>query len=221
MKNREWPRAIIFDLDGTLLDSSSEGLRRFCIVAEKFGLPVDNAMKERINALWGKPVYELVHGCWPEQDDRAFLAEWRQLDLEMPHSLFPGVKEMLATLRKNDVFLYILTNRDTETTTIQLEAHTLTHFFDYVCAREASSYPKPHRESVAPILNYLKARGIAQAKTLMVGDHVIDFQCAQNANFSFIVVLSSGSDPGDFDGLDPSRILPSVVDLLEYFCFPR
>lgn len=210
------PRAIIFDLDGTILKTG--GIQTFFEIAAHFNLPLDGR-EDIARRHWGISGREIVQLCWPEMDPVAFYEAWAFGERGKQLPLFEGVREALAHLHEQGMMQAILTNRDPASGHHQLELHGIAHFFHCIAGAGHSNFLKPHPKSMDSILDIFWDYGIyARQEILFVGDTIIDLRCAQNAGVPFVAVLSGGVESETFQaaGLEKERILPSVADLPQY-----
>ena len=95
--SKRW-KGVVFDFDGTLIDSVHEGRERFLRVASDLGLATTGITQAQIQQLWGVPGHILVETCWPDTCAQAFVDYWETFDSIHEISVFPGVKETLTLL---------------------------------------------------------------------------------------------------------------------------
>ena len=209
-------KGIIFDFDGTIIDSTHEGVELCCKVAAIHKLPVPDGMKEYIRTLWGKPAHELIKICWPTANGEEFLKDWQELDSQHPISIFPGVKKVLPILAQKYT-LSILTSRGKKATHTQLAFHDLHPLFSYVYALEDCPVPKPDPKSIFPLLQKYEESGIGKDALLIVGDSVYaDMALARAVDIDFIGVTWGHSSREDFEtaGVRKERITDSADELV-------
>ncbi|MBI2038952.1 MAG: HAD family hydrolase [Candidatus Niyogibacteria bacterium] len=209
-------RAIIFDLDDTLLDSG--GIRKFLEIAAEFGLPTEG-IESKVRSSWGISGIEIVALCWPEMDPYVFYARWAFREQGKRIPLFAGVMETLSHFRERGILMGALSNRDSGSGRYQLDLSGIAHFFHGIAGVGHSNHPKPHPRSADSILDVLWDYGICRKEEILfVGDTVIDFECARAIGMPFAAVLSGGTPSTSFRtaGLGDERILSSVADLPEF-----
>ncbi|HEX8720253.1 MAG TPA: HAD-IA family hydrolase [Pyrinomonadaceae bacterium] len=176
-------KAVIFDLDGVLIDS--EPLMRYAF---------ERAYRHVIGS--GTPPIESYLEHMGESFPRIMqhlglpLTMWepyRQLCRENIGriQLFPQSRLLLAGLRTLRLKLAVLTGKDRERTLHTLEHFGLLHYFDAVVASDQLRQPKPHPEGVLHALDLL---GRAPHEAVMIGDAVSDILCAQRAGVRAVAV---------------------------------
>ena len=168
-------RGVIFDLDGTLVDSRLD----FARIRADLGLPVGAPILETLDAL-----------ADPEERERLHARLLRhELDCAAAATLMPGARALLDGLRAAGLKLGIFTRNAREVTTFTLARLALS--VDHVVAREDAP-PKPDPTG----LHDLCARwGLGPAEVLYVGDYLFDLQAGQNAG---IKTLLYAPEPPDF-----------------------
>lgn len=212
-QGKKW-KGIIFDFDGTLLNSYGEGMRRFCAVAVSLGLPVSEHTIARIKKIWGVPGHILVQTCWPEVSMDTFMGAWETFDSIHPISLFPGVQDLTRQLSLH-MPLSILTSRG-RSTHFQLRCNNLEPLFSFICTLDDSSVPKPHPQSIEPLIRQYGRRGIAAEDLVFIGDSVgSDYELARALGMDFIAVTWGNNTRDDFiaAGLDARYIIDAIEDL--------
>ena len=211
-------KGIVFDFDGTLLDSTREGLSRFIRIAMNLDLEVNDDMIATIKRMWGVPGHILISTCWPHISPETFMREWETFDSANPIALFPGVVDILAVLAQH-VPLSLLTARSWSTHA-QMRFHGISEHFCFVCTLDDSPMPKPHPESIGPLLEQYKQRGIKLNDLVLVGDSVrMDYVLARALGTDFIALTWGSSSLDDFlaAGLDASCIIDTLEELQTLF----
>lgn len=169
------PRLLIFDLDGTLVDSAHD------IVTAVNGLAVDRGLQpipaDVIRATIGEGLRQLVHDLFPEgASDAVFLSKLERdllarydrhlLDTTKP---FAGVEEFLESAHEK---VAILSNKHEAFIHKTLAALELDRF-PWVRVYGGDSLPT-RKPDPAPFLDIMRAAGVAPAETVMIGDGIPD-----------------------------------------------
>lgn len=207
-------KGIVFDFDGTLLNSTREGLNRFIQIATNLGLEIDDDMIATTKRAWGAPGHVLTSTCWPHISHEIFMHEWETFDSANPIALLPGVVDVLTVLAQY-VPLSLLTARSWSTHA-QMRFHGIREHFSFVCTLDDSPMPKPHLESIRPLLEQYHQRGIELNDLVLVGDSVrIDYALARALDVDFIALTWGSSSRNDFlaAGLDSSSIIDALEEL--------
>ena len=208
-------RALVFDLDGTLIDSKLD-----------LALAVNAALRasgraelphERIYGYVGQGAMRLVEravgdGATQEEVTTAhefFLAYYRAHMLDNT-ALYPGVRECLAALESHP--MAVLTNKPVRFSNWILEGLGLTRYFRYVYGGNSFEKKKPDPIGVEVLLRDLQASSL---ETMMVGDSDVDVQTARNAGI-WACGVSYGLGLEGMRASPPDLMVDSLVELGEH-----
>ncbi len=175
--------AIVFDLDGTVIDSPRLIVQTVQRVVERRALPAVDATA--VHALMGLPldeVFQAVLGPAARYLVPQCVDEYRLLfDAEVLPVIRPieGAAEALAVAARQGVPLGIATGRRTDTAVAMLERCALAHHFVAVLGTDRVERPKPHPDVLLRLLEGMG--GIRAARTLVVGDSTHDVAMARAA----------------------------------------
>jgi phosphoglycolate phosphatase len=212
------PRAILFDLDGTLLDSAPDLAAAANAMLAEVGLPArDPAV---IATYIGKGIPKLVErtltGSLDAAADPALFA--RALPIyerfyaeesgrrSVP---FPGVIEGLQALRAAGVPLACITNKAERFTIDLLKRTALEGFFGVVVCGDTVTRKKPDPE---PVLTACARLGVRAADALMIGDSANDVQSARAAGCPVWCVPYGYNEGRPVESLDCDRIVASLAE---------
>ncbi len=172
---------LIFDWDGTLMDSEARIVSCVEAAVRDLGMPVPDT--ESISNIIGLGLKEAVHQLFPAADDRLHLqiaARYRVhffSDREAPSQLFEGARETLRELADRGYMLAVATGKGRQGLDYALETTGLADFFHLTrCADE--TFSKPHPEMLNQIL---ELSGMDSHQALMIGDTEYDMEMAANA----------------------------------------
>ena len=195
-------KAVLFDLDGTLVDSAPDiaGALNDLLAEEGRSTYSLAAIKRMV----GDGVHRLVEKAFGETGRTDQLAE-RFLDLYTPRSTrltVPGAGAFAAldALRDAGVRLAVCTNKPDEAARVVLAELGLLPYFPVVIG---GSSGLPRKPDPATLLEAARRLGAAPEETLMVGDSVPDVAAARAAGMRVLVVNSGyGTVPADKLGAD-------------------
>ncbi|HSC18389.1 MAG TPA: HAD-IA family hydrolase [Rhizomicrobium sp.] len=209
--------ALLFDLDGTLVDTAPDLLGALnAVLLSESRQTVDpqtlrhmvghgaRALIEQAMAATGEPV---TVDQLPALVDR-FIAYYRDhiVDGSRP---FPGVPETLDRLKQQGARLAVLTNKPQVLTEPILEALELSQFFGVICGSGRYDYNKPDARVVAHVVQEL---GGAGAGTVIIGDSAVDVATARAARVP-IILLSYGYTPQPVHSLGADLVIDSFDEL--------
>jgi HAD superfamily hydrolase (TIGR01509 family) len=201
-------KAVIFDFDGTLIDSVDSVWREYQRAAKTLRLP-ERKFEDFARQL-GKPWEIALENLWPGVDKQKFTEIYR---LEKEESkVIEGVFETLEQL-KGKYKLGILTSRGSKTLFMHLEATGIGKIpFDVILHLGNLRNHKPHPEALLQACGELK---IKPSEAVYVGDAIVDAQCAQQAGVHFLGVLTGGASKKDFleNGVKKENILDNIQPL--------
>lgn len=176
-------KAVIFDLDGVLIDS--EPLMRYAFerayrLVIGSGTPPIESYLEHMGESFPHIMQHLGLPLTMWEPYKQLCRENIELIEQFPQS-----RLLLAGLRTLRLKLAVLTGKDRERTLHTLEHFRLLQYFDAVVASDQLQRPKPHPEGILHTLDLLR---LAPHEALMIGDAVSDILCAQRAGVRAVAV---------------------------------
>lgn len=184
-------QAILFDLDGTLVDSAEDLRAALNTLLGEIGLRSIEAAE--IGGMIGDGVLKLV-----ERGLVAANGDGGQKEALLPRFLeiyeaaaaastctYPGVPETLAELDRRRFKIALVTNKPVLATGKILRALSLEKFFPVVVGGDSLPYRKPHP---APLLEAARQLGVDVTRTVMVGDNIHDVEAAHAAGMRCVAV---------------------------------
>jgi len=196
-------RAVIFDLDGTLLDSFTGHFAAYQATFTHFGLPCGLEDLLQVYSPDWLAVYRAVG--LPEQHWAEADAIWLAEASRHKPQLFPGALELLETLERRFA-LGLVTSGSSERVRGDLVRNYLDERFQVVITGGDVCTPKPHPEGLHSALDQLK---VTPTQAVFVGDAAADAHMAQAAGVMFIAMLTQ------FSGDLPQGNYPRVRSLPE------
>ncbi|NMM29257.1 MAG: HAD-IIIA family hydrolase [Glaciimonas sp.] len=208
---------IVFDWDGTLMDSTATIANCIQASARDLGLPVpDDKMASHVIGLGLQEAMEAVlPGVDPKYYSR-MIERYRYHYLTKDHALtlFDGVPKMLAELAQDGYFLAVATGKSRVGLNRALDAVNLLSLFDATrCADETFSKPHP-----AMLQELTRELGQDIKRTVMIGDTTHDLQMAVNAGAAGIGVKYGAHPEHQLRTLNPLFLAGSVPLLHDWLC---
>lgn len=195
--------SILFDWDGTLLDSFPAGYHASTTVLEHYGIAIDRArFLETYSPNWYESYEKL--GVPREEWDNADQM-WRRTYINEISDPFPFVVEMLGKLRDAGLTLGIVTAGNRDRVRSELGRHGLESFFEAVVCFEDTEEKKPHP---APLTLALEQLDVVAAATVYVGDRPEDILMGQRVGAYTIAVESEYGPRASLEQAEPDLILP-------------
>lgn len=207
-------RAVLFDFDYTLADSSDAIVECFGAGFAALGLPA--AAPDAIRRTIGLPLPEALRSLHGIEDGvlaERFRAGFHALAERIMHErtrVFPPVADVIAGLRAAGVATAICSTKRRDQIERILARHALADHFDAVVGGEDVPRHKPAPDA---LLLALERLGVEPGRALYVGDHHVDADAASRAGIEFVAVLSGPSLRADFAGRAVRAFLASVAEL--------
>lgn len=207
---------IVFDWDGTLMDSARKIVRCFQVAAADVGVAVPD--EERVRHIIGLGLKEALAALLPEidPDTRRQIAErYREHFLfldETEMELFPGVREGLEGLAAAGFRMAVATGKARRgLDRVLRETQTSVYFCSTRCADEAGS--KPHPRMLHDILAHT---GMEPSRAVMVGDTTYDLEMATAASLASLAVSYGAHDRDRLLARNPLACLDSFAEVCEW-----
>jgi len=220
---RRRPSLIVFDLDGTLVDSAPDIAYSVDVALERLGLPAAGEAKVR-GWIGNGPAMlikrALTGDLWPEGEvprfDEAYADFMAVYEANMcdRSRLFPGVAKGLAALKSEGYRLACNTNKNAVFTLPLLRQLGIADYFGFVACGDQYKKLKPDPDSLLATAEYF---GIAPELCVMVGDSANDVQAARNAGFMTVCVPYGYHGGAGVEVLEPDAIVESLVELAGVF----
>ena len=187
------PRAVLFDLDGTLADSTP-------LIAEAIASLLSDRdysyTAAEIEPRIGPPLDDMLRdflGVSQQEADalfREYTAHYRDYVERTPP--MPGAEPLLDALAESDVAVALVTNKVERSAAALLEALGWADRFEFVVGADTGPRPKPAADAA---LEALRRLDVAPGDAAFVGDSEIDMECGHNAGIPTVVGLARHRRP--------------------------
>ncbi len=213
---------ILFDLDGTLVDTAPDLMRAHNHVMRKFGFPtksteeIRNLVGQGAGAMLGRSIWGQAKKEFGKVQDEKIKKEMVRdfvdfygKNIVKDSKLINGVKEFLIWCKEKKISMAVCTNKQEHLAIDLLKKIGIYDFFEYVAGHDTFEYCKPdprHLTSVIEILN-----GDIK-KTLMIGDSETDATAAQNAGIP-VILLEDGYTEKNTTEIYHNHLVKDFIDI--------
>lgn len=210
-------RAVLIDLDGTLVDSLPDIACATNAMRAELGLPALSV--SQIASYVGKGVDVLVHRALTETMDdlastdafergkQSFNRHYSQVNGNESR-VYPGVQQALEELRRKGFPLACVTNKPRSFTLQLLERTNLKAAFAAIVSGDDTQQKKPHGE---PMLHACRLLGVAASDATVIGDSENDVLSARAAGCHVIVVETGYNEGKPVADMNADAIVPTVL----------
>lgn len=209
--------ALLFDLDGTLVDSAADIHRSVNLALHDLGLPL--VSEPQVRTWVGRGAGRLVHCViahlhladhWHDPLLKQFMQRY-QADVCVESEVYDGVLAFLDAAKAHGCQLACITNKPYQPARDLLAALNLLPYFSLLLGGDSLDHRKPHP---APLLHALQYYQVDAEQTLMIGDSRNDVEAAHAAGMACIA-LTYGYNHGEpIASCQPDLILDSLHELL-------
>ena len=183
---------VLFDLDGTLVDTAPDLIRAHNHVMKKFGYPT-KSINELKNAVGkgAKAIMAKGNGKWEWFDEKIknemtdeFLSFYKKNILH-ESTLINGVKEFLKWCKNQNISMAVCTNKTEHLAIDLLKKIEIYDFFEYVSGHNTFEYCKPDPRHLLRTIEILNGD---KDKSIMIGDSETDANAAKEAEIPMILL---------------------------------
>ena len=187
MKNKRY-KVVLFDMDGTVLDSNPMIIESLNILYDKYRHGVRTPV-EKMYYFSGPPIRDTLKDEFPEMDIEFMFQEFMRVSKELypTHTFaYPHSKEVLIRLKEDGYKLGIVTNKRHDLTEYALKCIGFEGLFDYIIGFDDVKNGKPDPEGIEKSIKYFSA---SKQETIYVGDDKLDVYAANNAGIDCALAI--------------------------------
>lgn len=208
-------KLIVYDLDGTLVDTGKDIAR--AANATRVSLGLSELPEKEIFRFVGKGLYHLIGGCLDTQDMK-LIEKAARIHKEyyqkymMDHSvLYPDVEKVLEYFK--DRLQIVMTNKPNPFSTEMLRALKIESYFERIIAGD-SEFPK--KPNPAALLLIMKQKQIRPEEAVMVGDSLTDLETGRRAGIACAMLTHGFTDKATLQAASPDALFPDFFSMLEF-----
>ena len=205
-------KAVLFDFDGTLVDTNQVIMNSWYATFDGMGVP--RPSDEVILKTFGEPLVRSLENFFPGKVDETIVIyrHYQETHYKEFLAIYDGIKELLETLKGMGLRLAIVTSRLPHSTVEYMSLFDIQDYFEVLVTCADTDKHKPEPE---PCLLALEKLGIKAEDAIMIGDSRFDILCAQNAGVPGVFVnWSQAADRSDL-GCKPDYIIDKPMDLID------
>ena len=213
---------ILFDLDGTLIDTAPDLMNAHNHVMKKFGY--ETRSTDEIRNLVGKGAESMIgRSMWSQAKKELKTINNEKIKSEMvkefidyygknianESKLIKGVRKFLIWCKNNKISMAVCTNKTEHLAVDLLKQIKIYDFFEYVAGYNTFEYCKPDPRHLTSVVEILQGD---VKKTLMVGDTETDAESAKAANIPFILIEGGYTDK-NYNEMYHNYLIKDFIDL--------
>ena len=211
-------KAVLYDMDGTVLDTLGDLVNAVNHTMEHFDLPLRS--KEQIMSYLGNGARTLItcasthDGRSPEQLEEIleFYTQWYNSHSQILTAPYPGIVELMQELRARGVKQAVISNKQ-DSAVKPLAAHYFPGLLESALGESKAVRKKPDPSSV---LAALKELGVDKSEAIYVGDSEVDVQTAINAGMDCAAVSYGFRSIEELEAAGAKRIFHTVKELSDF-----
>ncbi|MEM3365420.1 MAG: HAD-IA family hydrolase [Candidatus Methanomethyliaceae archaeon] len=208
-------KGIVFDLDGTLVDSVDSIWRASDFVLRSNGYR--GLDREEVVKVMGKTIFDLFLSVEPRlspQEQHKLFEEYRRTYMNfIEHTkLIPKVREVLLFLRSRRLKMAVVTTKSRENAEKILSFFGIRSFFDLVIGFEDV---REHKPSAEPIMRAAEGLGLQASELVVVGDTEVDIRAGREGGALTVAVKTGVTPLEKIIAESPNFLIESVSDLPE------
>lgn len=201
---------VLFDVDGTLLDTTEFIFQAFAFTLKKEGFL--DVSREQIRPYIGKPLADCYIGLTGKKDVSKLISlhrdfQKKHLFLSVP---FTNTLSVLETLKKQHILIVALTTRSNKTATSTLKRAGIFPFLDLLLTSEDVLKQKPDPEGIEKALRFLS---VSKESAVMIGDTDVDIKAGKNAKVKTIGA-AYGFHKNEIAKCNPEFVVSDIKDIL-------
>jgi len=213
---------ILFDLDGTLVDTAPDLMSAHNHVMKKYGYPtkstedIRNLVGKGAGALIGRSIWGQAKKEFGKIDDKKIkdkmvidFIDFYAKNIVKESKLVVGVKEFLKWCKNQNISMAVCTNKQEHLSNDLLKKIGIYDYFEYVAGSDTFDYCKPDPRHLTSVIEILDGD---VKKTLMIGDSETDANAAKAAEIP-VILLENGYTEKNSDEIYHNHLVKDFVNI--------
>ncbi len=213
---------ILFDLDGTLVDTAPDLMHAHNHVMKKFGYPtksteeVRNLVGQGAGAMLGRSIWGQAKKEFSKVNDEKIKKEMVSEFVDFygkniinESTLIKGVKEFLKWCKEKNITMAVCTNKQEYLSNDLLKKIGIYSYFEYVAGSDTFDYCKPDPRHLTTVVEILDGD---LKKTMMIGDSETDANAAKAADIPMIL-LKDGYTEKNIDEIYHNHLIKDFIGI--------
>ena len=213
---------ILFDLDGTLVDTAPDLMHAHNHVMKKFGYPtksteqIRNLVGQGAGAMLGRSIWGQAKKEFSKVNDEKVKKEMVSEFVDFygkniinESTLINGVKEFLKWCKEQNISMAVCTNKQEHLSNDLLKKIGIYDFFEYVAGSNTFDYCKPDPRHLTSVIEILDGD---IKKTIMIGDSETDANAAKAAGLP-VILLEDGYTEKNINEIYHNHLIKDFIDV--------
>ena len=213
---------ILFDLDGTLVDTAPDLMRAHNHVMKRFGYPtksteeIRNLVGQGAGAMLGRSIWGQAKKEFGKIEDEKIkkkmvteFVDFYGKNIVNESKLIKGVKDFLVWAKKKEILMAVCTNKQEHLSIDLLKKIGIYDFFEYVAGHNTFDYCKPDPRHLTSVIEILDGD---IKKSLMIGDSETDANAAKEAGIP-VILLEDGYTEKNINEIYHNHLIKDFVGI--------
>lgn len=206
---------VLFDLDGTILDTHELIFETFKRTFETIAPHIDTDTLD-YHSFIGPPIDIMFAKYLKDHQIEEAIKIFRHHNLSLHEqyvTVYPNIREVLKRLKADNFNIGIVSSKIKSSINYGLNLFDLTEYFDFIVGYDDVSSPKPDPQGILKALNHFNVRS---EQAIMIGDAISDIEAAKFANCKSAMVTYSLLDNNLIQQANADYYLDDMLDLLKH-----
>lgn len=206
---------ILFDFDGTIMDSEQMIIGCFAYLFQKYG-NINDFTKDVQQEVFELPLKEELAKLFPDQNTNMLLKEYTTFQKSLPGrhlvSTLPHVKDVLKQLKQEGFVVAIVTSRLSESCQTWVDDLQIDRYIDMIIGTEKYRHTKPDPDGIIEACELLNT---GHDSVVYIGDNVSDVKTGKNAGVYTVAFITNEEKRTKIENEKPNAVMTDIQELLD------